>query len=77
MAITKEMLARIGYFGINQLSKIDDPIEQAVACLWYGVTWDGSHHKQWFMEKALEALGCNLKLLKEMDDDNWEPGIAP
>lgn len=45
------------------------------------------HHKQWYIERTLEALGVNLnKLQKEIeqeepDDGNedwpWKMGIAP
>jgi len=41
---------------------------------------DGAHHKQWYLERILEALGFDLKTVKEEENKNdydWEEGIAP
>jgi hypothetical protein len=46
---------------------------------------DGEHHKQWYLEQLLEALGHNLNDIKEelaTPDENgdtyeWDEGIAP
>ena len=41
---------------------------------------DGAHHKQWLVERALEALGIdlsNLKINVKGRDYDWEEGIAP
>lgn len=42
---------------------------------------DGVHHKHWFLERILEAVGVNLEqLAHEMlrsNDREWNKGIAP
>lgn len=44
-----------------------------------GLQMDGEHHKQWYLEQILTALGVDLD--KAVDEDGrsfyWEPGIAP
>ena len=37
-------------------------------------------HKQWYLERILEALGCDLAKLREelqSEDYDWKDGIAP
>lgn len=41
-----------------------------------GLQTDGAHHKQWFLERILEGLGCNLASLRDRSID-WEDGVAP
>ena len=46
----------------------------------YGLTIDGAHHKQWFLEQIIESLGVSLPQLREQaikGDWEWEAGIAP
>lgn len=45
-----------------------------------GLLTDGSHHKQWYLEEILKALGYDIndikkKLIKKGYD--WDEGIAP
>lgn len=40
-----------------------------------GLSTDGGHHKQWYLEQILIKLGFDLKALKKELD--WEEGIAP
>lgn len=57
-----------------------DELRKAVDLLIDGLVTDGSHHKQWYIERSLESLGVNLdevKLDLAADDYAWEPGIAP
>ena len=44
-----------------------------------GLITDGSHHKQWYLEQILIALGIDVdKLHEEYERDyDWERGIAP
>lgn len=45
-----------------------------------GLCTDGEHHKQYYFEKILTALGVDMTMLKEIaeaQDYGWEPGIAP
>ena len=46
----------------------------------HGLLTDGGHHKQWYLEEILKALGYNLKELRRelnKEDYDWEEGIAP
>lgn len=67
---------------------VEPPDEPALAAiidlLVNSLLTDGSFHKQWFTEKALELLGVNIEELTELlrDDDlskcyEFERGIAP
>ncbi len=43
-------------------------------------SWDGDHHKRWWIEQALILLGFNLKKLKKQtleEGYSWEDGVAP
>ena len=45
-----------------------------------GLVTDGAHHKQWYLERILEALNVDLgELRKQLEgkDHDWEPGVAP
>lgn len=45
-----------------------------------GLMTDGAHHKQWYLEEILKAIGVDLKDLRETlrkTDYDWEDGIAP
>lgn len=59
---------------------IIDAILKAKELAVSGLMTDGEHHKQWYLEEILKALGFDIgairqELLKE--DYDWEPGIAP
>jgi hypothetical protein len=45
-----------------------------------GLGTDEAHHKQWYLEQILEALGMNLGTLRLEAKElgwPWESGIAP
>lgn len=45
-----------------------------------GLLTDGGHHKQWYLEEIIKALGMDLDTIREDLRDNdydWEDGIAP
>ena len=37
-----------------------------------GCRAEGAHHKQWYLEQILDALGWNVDALRD-----WEPSISP
>jgi hypothetical protein len=57
-----------------------DELQKAIDLLIDSLITDGTRHKQWYTERVLEVLGVNLTKLKDdlnVDDYDWEPGIAP
>jgi hypothetical protein len=48
---------------------------QAIRCLIDGLLTDGGHHKQWYLEAALVALGEDVDALSRKY--GFERGIAP
>ena len=45
-----------------------------------GLLTDGEHHKQWYLEQILTALGYNLDDLRKEKNEkgyDWDIGIAP
>lgn len=55
-------------------------VETACSHLINGLLTDGEHHKQWYIERAILALGFSLDDLREeaaSDGYKWEDGIAP
>ena len=55
-------------------------VNKAISLAMDGLCTDGEHHKQWYLEQILKALGVNLKELNtkmQEDDYAWESGIAP
>ena len=50
-------------------------IEKATAIAVDGLITDGGHHKQWYLEQILIALGVNMDELRDTLD--WDEGIAP
>jgi len=72
--------------GFDDVARLPPGLEKAAQWLEYALGWPGEHHKQWFMERALEALEVDLAPLAEelrelgsgtVDGDAWRPGIAP
>lgn len=54
--------------------------DKAVQLAIFGLLTDGGHHKQWYLERVLEALDVNLTKLREdllRQDYNWKDGVAP
>jgi hypothetical protein len=55
--------------------------EKAIQIVVYGLMVDEGHHKQWFLEQALIALGVEpdepRQALELAGYGVWEPGIAP
>lgn len=41
-----------------------------------GLTVDGAHHKQWFLEQILTTIGYDVEVLREKQELG-EKGIAP
>ena len=42
-----------------------------------GLTTDGAHHKQWYLEQIVRTLGLNPEHLAAETGLRWEPGVAP
>jgi len=42
-----------------------------------GLTTDGEHHKQWYLEQVLIILGVDLEDLRTNGYTFWDKGIAP
>jgi hypothetical protein len=71
----KEIFARSPYD-----TKNIPPTERAISYCISGLLTDGAHHKQWFLEQTLKALGVDIVVLTKIALDNdygWEKGIAP
>ncbi len=49
----------------------DESLRLAVA----GLATEGGHHKQYFLERIVVALGANPREMLELD--GYEPGVAP
>lgn len=47
-------------------------IDRALELANEGLHIDGAHHKQWYLEEILKALGADLP-----SEEEYEPGIAP
>ena len=41
-----------------------------------GLQIEGEHHKQWYLEEILRAIGCDPVKMREFHDE-WEKGVAP
>jgi len=56
-------------------------VEKAQELAVDGLFTDGGHHKQWYLERVLEALGVDLQAmrLEQLQEGwmDWEEGIAP
>lgn len=58
------------------------PMEKVVYLAIQGLYVDGGHHKQWYVERILEAAGVDLEELHrvttmECNAPDWEKSIAP
>lgn len=65
---------------IDDIIKMSEGKKKARQLAIYGLTIDGAHHKQWFLEHILIALGVDLDELSDevhQHDGAWEAGIAP
>jgi hypothetical protein len=50
--------------------------EQAIQWIVNGLLTDGAHHKQWYLERALIALGVSLEEAREaLSDYYFEEGV--
>lgn len=64
---------RIAKFRVD-LNQLDD----VVVSLVLGLTTDGAHHKQYFLDQALRAL-CTTEWVRKAQEElgEWDRGIAP
>ena len=66
---------------LGQIDDLKPGPEKAIQFLVYSLMEDEGHHKQWYTEQALIALGVDLAdphvWLERAGYGEWEPGIAP
>lgn len=64
---------------IDRMLKLESDREAAKKFAVEGLLTDGGHHKQWYLERILEALGYDLiQIQNELQPSyDWEEGIAP
>jgi hypothetical protein len=51
--------------------------KKAAELAFHGLTTDGDHHKQWYLEQIVRELGFNPEEFVVATELHWEPGIAP
>lgn len=64
----------------REMERLPMGLERAAHYLAYGLFVQGDHHKQWFIERALESLGVDMMALRAACADEGcsiEEGIAP
>ena len=74
-----EEIRRVGS-GSSVTPKADPKVEDAKELAVSGLLIDGGHHKQWYLEQVLKALGYDTRDIREgvnMQGYDWEDGIAP
>lgn len=52
-------------------------VEDALVLAFKGLTTDGAHHKQWYLEQIVRELGLSPEEFTARTGRTWEPGIAP
>ena len=66
---------------LEQVCNLPQGTEKAIQLAVYGLMEDEGHHKQWYLEQVLIALGVELDEIRAEFDANeygeWEAGIAP
>ncbi len=60
---------------VGELVKQPLSTEKVLALAICGLHFDGAHHKQWFLERIIDALGSDSAEAYEYGD--WEDGVAP
>jgi len=69
----------VTYTGIrergNEMKAVDEIIEEARVALLDGLTTDGEHHKQYYLEKVFRLLCGDEHVDKEKSIEEWEEGI--
>lgn len=60
---------------MSELSSVKDPRDQAVVQLIMGLTTDGAHHKQYYLEAAFRALCTAEYVEKTKDKFQWAEGM--
>lgn len=52
-------------------------VKAALVLALEGLTTDGAHHKQYYLERIVETLGVSIEKFTEQNGVEWERGIAP
>lgn len=66
--------------GYDEIEAMPPGVEKAVQLVVCGLLTDGAHHKQWFLEQILIALGENVNKVRKTlraNDYDWDEGIPP
>jgi len=76
----QEKVTPVMIMGYVEIEAMENGTEKAKEYAICGLLTDGGHHKQWCLERVLEALGLDLEIIRkelQAEDYDWEPGIAP
>lgn len=61
----------------RDLKRAEDSRNEMVRLLLLGLTIDGSHHKQWALDRVLHELVTDEWYENAKKDLQWDEGIAP
>lgn len=56
---------------------LNERIENAKKLAVDGLQTDGDHHKQWYLQEILRALGYKISEIKKELNCDWENGTPP
>jgi len=74
-------LTKLIAISMDGIEKLESEKDKAIAWAVYGLACNEDHHKQWFLEKVVEALGVDIEELRaeahRLGMLWWEAGIAP
>jgi len=65
---------------LTEILEMPNGVEKAREFAISGLLTDGGWHRQWYLERILEALDVDLKELQitlAIGDYVWEKGVAP
>jgi len=65
----------------EEWNRMESGIDKALSLGEEALYTEGGHHKQWYIERIMEALGADLEdmaqVLTRWGRGEWEKGIAP
>ena len=77
----KKRLWKLLDLGMEDVRKLKGRRKRAIAWAVYALSWDGGHHKQWFLAQLLESQGVSLEEVNELFEaagySKIGKGIAP
>lgn len=69
----KNIISQVNDLSFKDIEEMPQGREKAIAEACAGLVVDGAHHKQYALEKVLEALGVDMDYLRE--HFYWDEGI--